>query len=108
MPDAEGTFSRLSEIAQTPLRSAPGSKKQPKSDGPAEDLGTIPYISQNYRFTEDELRWIRRQAYDLTEQLGGKVSQNTILRIALRFLRDECDKNPQTNPLVETVTQLKK
>ena len=108
VPDVEGTFSRLSEVAQTPPPPGPGAKKEPKPDGPAEDLSTVPYVSQNYRFTEDELRWIRKQAYDLTEQLGGKVSQNTILRIALRHLRNECERNSHKNPLVDAATQLKK
>ena len=118
MTDPEGTYSKLVEIAQkkAPDKEAPPTpralpaqvEKPAPVEGPGEDLNTTPYISQNYRFTEDELRWIRKQSYNLTEKLGAKVSQNTVLRIALQFLRDACAKNPKDNPLVETASRLKK
>ncbi len=119
MNDNDGTFSKLMEIAET----APAPPESPKPPmrpevsplpakavpvEPVEDINSTPYISQNYRFTEDELRWLRKRAFDLSEQVGTKVSQNTILRIALRELRDACDRNPITNPLSKTVTRLKK
>jgi hypothetical protein len=113
MTDSEGTYSQLVDIAEKkgkPKKSpAPArSEKSPPNEQPREDLTTTPYISQNYRFTEDELRWLRRQSYNLTERLGGKVSQNTILRVALRLLRDACTRNPKRNPLVEAVSELKR
>ncbi len=118
MAEEEGTYSQLVEIAQkkepetkaiTPPRPRSRAPNKPApAEAPAEDLSTTPYISQNYRFTEDELRWIRRQSYNLTEKLGAKVSQNTVLRIALQFLRDACAKNPKNNPLMETASRLKK
>jgi hypothetical protein len=114
MTDAEGTYSKLVEIAgqrprptRSPAHAQPPAQPSPV-ERPKEDLSTTPYMSQNYRFTEEELHWIRKQSYDLTERLGAKVSQNTVLRIALQFLRDACAKNSTSNPLVETASRLKK
>ena len=113
MTDSEGTYSQLVEIAEKKGKphkppALPRIEKNPPTEQSHEDLTTTPYISQNYRFTEEELRWLRRQSYNLTERLGSKVSQNTILRVALRLLRDACTKNPKRNPLVDAVSQLKK
>ena len=115
MTDSEGTYSQLVEIAEKQKRP---SSAEPKSRRPAakkaaepeprEDLATTPYISQNYRFTDDELRWLRRQAYNLTERLGTKVSQNTILRVALQLLREACVRGGTRNPLIESITKVKK
>ena len=116
MSEIEGTYSKLAELAEKknvqprpePARREPRPAPKPEVDAPREDLSTTPYISQNYRFTEDELRWLRRQAYNLTERIGVKVSQNTILRIALNLLRDTCVKNPKRNPLLDAISNLKK
>jgi hypothetical protein len=113
MSHAEGTYSRLVEIAQKKgdrreATTSPPPEKNPQTRDQHEDLSTTPYLSQNYRFTEDELRWLRRQAYNLTDRLGAKVSQNTVLRVALHFLRDACTKNPKRNPLIEALSNLKK
>lgn len=116
MNETDGTFSKLMAMAETGPVPAPRSKPEPApavaqspaSPHPVEDLTTTPYISQNYRFTEDELHWLRRRAYELSEEIGVKVSQNTILRIALRELRAACERNPETNPLTKSVTRLKK
>ena len=115
MTDNDGTYSQLVEIAEKrtkpappkPKASRPAAKKPPEPE-PSEDLATTPYISQNYRFTEDELRWLRRQAYSLTERLGTKVSQNAILRVALQLLRDACARSPARNPLVDALTKIRK
>lgn len=115
MTDADGTYSQLVEIAEKQKKPSSAEPKAPRTASkkpagpePREDLATTPYISQNYRFTEDELRWLRRQAYNLTERLGTKVSQNTILRVALQLLREACARSPARNPIVEAVTKTKK
>lgn len=117
MTENDGTFSKLMEMAEAAPAPSAGTKpealpattqQEPASPQPVEDLTTTPYISQNYRFTEDELHWLRRRAYELSEEIGVKVSQNTILRIALRELRAACERNPETNPLTKSVTRLKK
>jgi hypothetical protein len=111
----EGTYSQLVEAAQKqaaePKPAPPPQTKRPStpSEGQTEDdLSTIPYMNQSYRFTEEEVRWIRRQAYSLTELLGTKVSQNTVIRFAVHQLRDACRKNPKRNPLVEAISRLKR
>jgi hypothetical protein len=89
----------------------PSETKTPKaaSSLPAiEDLSTVPYISQNYRFTDDELRWLRRSAFDFSERNGVKISQNTILRVALRELRNACERSASSNPLTRAIARLKK
>ncbi len=116
MSEIEGTYSKLAELAEKknvqprpePAKMEPKPAPKHEVDAPAEDLSTTPYISQNYRFTEDELRWLRRQAFSLTERIGMKVSQNTILRVALSLLRDTCIKNPKRNPLLDALSKLKK
>lgn len=120
MNDNDGTFSKLMEIAETAPPTPPSKPPTPVPEltpeakptavpiEVSEDLNTTPYISQNYRFTEDELRWLKRQAFDLTDHFGTKVSQNMILRVALHDLRQACDKNPTLNPLVRSLSRLKK
>ena len=70
------------------------------------DLRTT--LRQNYRFTEEELRWIRRQAFKLTARFETKVSQNTVLRVSLKLLRGACSKNSKSNPLTKAVSKIKK
>jgi hypothetical protein len=115
MTEPEGTFSKLMEIADAEPKKARPIPTTPPNEPPnaephtqTEDLNTTPYISQNYRFTEDELRWLRTRSFDLSEVYGAKVPQNTILRIALHELRDACERNPNSNPLTRAVSRLKK
>lgn len=112
MSEAEGTYTQLVELsqekAQTPVSPSPPKPKSESIPETPEDLSTTPYISQNYRFTEEELRWLRRQSFSLTERMGWKVSQNTILRVALQLLRDLYAKSPKDNPLLEALGKLKK
>lgn len=115
MTENAGTYASLVELQQPkprakpkPATPAPTKSASHDTPKPVEDISTTPYISQNYRFTEDELRWLRYQAFKLTERLGTKVSQNTILRIALAHLRQVCDKSPRSNPLVDAISRLTK
>lgn len=113
MTENDGTYSALIELQQgrSPKGPNPQQANEPKENlkaNPVEDLSTTPYVSQNYRFTEDELRWLRHQAFKLTEKLGAKVSQNTILRIALAQFREVCERSPRNNPLLDALSRLKK
>ena len=114
MSENEGTYAALMELQQARPNSKPEAATPPKERlsqpprAPAEDITTTPYISQNYRFTDDELRWLRLQVFRLRERLGTKVSQNTVLRIALAHFREACDKNPRNNPLIDVVSRLNK
>src|SRR5690349_3877050 len=114
MSENEGTYAALMELQQAmpegkPEASAsPPITPAPAPKEPVEDIATTPYISQNYRYTDGELRWLRQQAFKLTEKQGAKVSQNTVLRIALAYLRQVCEKNPRNNPLTDAISRLKK
>ena len=121
MKEDEGTYSQLVEIDQEkakgaprailppPRAPAPPSKAaSPTPEAPSEDINTTPHLSQNYRFTDQELHWLRKQSYDLTERFGTKISQNAVLRIALQLLRQAVEKNRKENPLLEMVSQIKK
>ena len=114
MTENDGTYSALMELQQDgqsstgPRRHPAKEARQNPKDAPIEDLSTTPYVSQNYRFTEDELRWLRHQSFKLTEKLGARVSQNTILRIALAQFRNACDRNSRNNPLLDALFRLKK
>jgi hypothetical protein len=97
-----------------PAREEAALAQQKKSDSPdldeipREDINVTPYISQSFRFTEAELRWLRQQSYRLTDAFGAKISQSTVLRIALHQLWDACRTHKDKNPLAETVSRLKK
>lgn len=114
----DGTYSQLVEAAQEKMAPAPrpaapvvkpqSSEQKTPARSPAEDINTTPHLSQNYRFTEQELHWLRKQSYDLTERFGTKISQNAVLRIALHFLRQATEKNKKDNPLLDGAAQLKK
>ena len=125
--EEKGMFTELMEASREPSNAPPPRpKKAPEATRPIEqvssptgddtltaaseqeDLSTIPYMAQNYRFTEDELKWLRRQAYDLTETLGAKVPQNLVVRIAVHHLRQVVTKNPKNNPLLEAISKLRK
>jgi hypothetical protein len=114
MNENDGTYASLMELQQDKNSAKPPTSQEPKDPTakaphlPVEDIGNTPYISQNYRFTEDELRWVRQQAFKLTERFGTKITQNAILRVALANLRDLCEKNPKANPLLEAISRLKK
>jgi hypothetical protein len=113
MSENDGTYAALMKLQQErPVKSTgpKGASELPPKPLPdsTEDLIITPYISQNYRFTDDELRWVRQQAFKLTERFGTKITQNTILRVALASLRDLCDKNPKVNPLLEAISRFRK
>ena len=109
MMDGKGMFTELMSISDEKPESAPTGKpdptpelakspanppvkqsstsKKPPAPPPAEDINTVAYMSQNYRFTDSELRWIRQQSFSLTERLGFRVPQSTVLRIAISTSR---------------------
>ena len=114
MNENDGTYAALMKLQQEKNPAKPPTSQERKEPTtkppqiPAEDITNTPYISQNYRFTDDELRWVRQQAFKLTDRFGTKITQNAILRVALANLRDLCDKNPKANPLLEAISRLKK
>lgn len=114
MSENEGTYAALMELQQTgPKGKAKATPPVPakvtiRDVAPVEDLSTTPYRGQNYRFTDDELRWLKHQAFKLSERLDAKVTQNVILRIALAHLRGLYEKNPRDNPLIDALLRFRK
>jgi hypothetical protein len=94
------------EIAPAKLQSEPAPPRPLHSA--EEDLNTVPYISQSFRITETELSWLRQQSFELTQRFGSRITQSTVLRVALHRLREACQKDTDKNPLLETVSRLKK
>lgn len=113
MTGNDGTYAKLADMAKKqetskkPPTFTARPKPEPSSSERIEDLYITPYISQTFRLTEDELRWVRKQAFIQTEKLGEKVTQNMIVRIALRSLREACAENPKENPLLESLSRRK-
>lgn len=52
-----------------------------------DELRTTAYKNQTFRFSEDELNWLRDRSYGLTRALNRKVGQNDLLRLALKIFR---------------------
>lgn len=105
-----GTFSQLMELGKQPKPKPERKHRSPPPDTAKrfEDLATTPYNSQNYRFTDDELQWLRQQSFTLSARFGAKVTQNTVIRFAVRHLRDACAPDPDNNPLVSAIDKLAK
>jgi hypothetical protein len=114
MTEDEGTYSALMELERGQNRLPKRTdlelrqSSEPGKASPPDELDIIPYMSQSYRFTEEEVRWIRQQSFTQTQRLGTRISQNTIVRFALHYLRDACRKNPKRNPLSEAISRLKR
>lgn len=64
-----------------------------------EDLSAAGYTSHSYRFTERELRWLRRFCMRLSEMLDRPVSHNTLIRLLFRLADGEWRSNPDNNKL---------
>ena len=52
-----------------------------------DELRETAYKAQTFRFSEDELNWLRDRSYGLTRALGKKVGQNDLLRLSLKIFR---------------------
>lgn len=115
MSDNDGTYAalmRLQSERRQPREAKPTESLPERPAMPAqvsdEDINAVPHISQNYRFTETDLRFLREKSFKLSDQFGIKVSQNAILRIALAYLRLVCQRNPRSNPLLDAISRLKR
>lgn len=51
------------------------------------ELRATAFKNQTFRFSEDELNWLRDRSYGLTRALGRKVGQNDLLRLSLKVFR---------------------
>lgn len=62
------------------------------------------YKAHTYRFTPEEVTWVRKTAYDLSNDLSsGKVTQGDILRISIRLFKAVLKNNKD-----DVLTLLKK
>jgi len=72
-----------------------------------EDLSQAGYTSHSYRFTEAELRWLRRLCLRASERLDRQISHNTLVRVLLRLAEKEWKANPDDNRLLDLLTRIK-
>lgn len=104
-------FSKLMEVTNED-RNEPKKQILPSPSLQADELELEeidrPYEAQTYRFTPDEMAWIREQSYLLSKTLGFAVYQNTILRIGLLELRRRSHSGPERNPLLDELRKDKK
>lgn len=120
MSDNDGTYASLVQL-QEPRRKPrvpPTGKPQmtekpspPPPDDPIlgelEDLSEAGYNSHSFRFTESELRWLRRFSLRLSETLDRQISRNTLVRCLLRIGQKEWNRNPESNRLRDLLSRLK-
>jgi hypothetical protein len=72
-----------------------------------EDLSTVGYNSHSYRFTETEIRWMRRFSLRASELLDRKISHNSLVRVLLRLADQEWKTDPDRNRLRDILSKLK-
>ena len=72
-----------------------------------EDLSCAGYTSHSYRFTNAELRWLRRFCLRASERLDRQVSHNTLLRLLFRLADQEWNTNPRENRLLDLLSHLR-
>lgn len=120
MSENDGTYASLVQL-QEPTRKpksssarkprVPDSPIQPTPDDPIlgelEDLSEAGYNSHSFRFTESELRWLRRFSLRLSEVLDRQISRNTLIRCLLRLAQNEWKRNPESNRLRDFLARLK-
>ena len=75
--------------------------------GTLEDLSRAGYTSHSYRFTNAELRWLRRFCLRASERLDRQVSHNTLLRLFFRLADQEWNTNPRENRLLDLLSRLR-
>ena len=113
----KGMFTELMEAAQAKdqapqeqPQSGPPKKPSSQDDmlpGDLEDISQAGYTSHSYRFTEAELRWLRRFCLRASERIDRRISHNTLIRLLLRLADDEWKTNPDENRLLDLLSRLK-
>jgi len=117
-------FTELMEASE-PKKVAPAPRKeQPAKPSPApppgtqrstddllpgdlEDLSAAGYNSHSYRFTEAEIRWLRRFCLRASERLDRQISHNTLIRVMLRLADQEWQDNPRNNRILQLLGRTK-
>jgi hypothetical protein len=73
-----------------------------------EDLSRAGYNSHSYRFTETEVRWLRRFCLRASERLDKPISHNTLFRVLLRLADQEWNSSRDANRLLDFLSHVKK
>jgi len=100
--DSQGRPRRQSRSATPPSVPAPS----PDDRLPRELERMRVHSSHSYRFTEAELRWLRRFCLHASERLDRRISHNTLFRVLLRLADDEWSKNPEKNRLLDFLSRI--
>lgn len=120
---SKGMFTELMEASE-PKKVAPAHRRgqptkpplpppkvpRPSDDllpGDLEDLSAAGYNSHSYRFTEAEIRWLRRFCLRASERLDRQISHNTLIRLLLRLADQEWQGNPRSNRILQLLAKLK-
>jgi hypothetical protein len=72
-----------------------------------DDLSQTGYTSHSYRFTEQELRWLRLFCHRASADLDRPVTHNTLMRLLFRLADHEWKTNPTDNRLRDLILSLK-
>jgi len=101
------------EAKDEPIRREPASSpasKRPAGDdllpSRLEDLSEVGYNSHSYRFTDGEIRWLRRFCLRLSETLDRPVAHNTLIRTLFRLADSEWRASPDANRILDLLTEL--
>jgi hypothetical protein len=81
---------------------APQEERLPKDLEPM----SVGNTGHTYRFTEPEMRWLRRFCLKASEQLDKKVTHNSLIRALLRLAESEWNSNPERNRLRDVLSRL--
>ena len=117
---AEGMYSKLMELNKEQTRPAQGSPP-PTDDEETPANHTLPLLpleledprdtgskSHSYRFTINEIHWLRRFCDHLSVELDRDVSHNTLVRLLLRLALAEWEENPDSNRLRHLIVKARK
>jgi hypothetical protein len=107
-------FTELMKTAETDDESDAETEKQPTVETPRddllptklEDLSEAGYNSHSYRFTDSEMRWLRRFCLRLSEKLDQPVAHNTLIRALFRLADADWRVNPEHNRILELLSRL--
>lgn len=130
MSDAKGMFSELMDVSKNeakppvvapqavpplpadhqspaPLPALPRRSVKETLSDELQNLSEAGYTSHSYRFTESELRWMRRFCLRTADELDTPLSHNTFIRVLFRLADLEWKTDPRDNQLRRLLSSLK-
>ncbi|MEX2158151.1 MAG: hypothetical protein WEB04_01995 [Dehalococcoidia bacterium] len=112
----KGMFTELMETSEAQDKQTVIKKKPvapPPGPPPQDDLlpgeieeMSVGYTAHTYRFTDAEMRWLRRFCLRSSEQLDKKITHNALIRVLLRLANDEWNSDPNRNRLRDLLSRL--